>query len=137
MRKILKSLSFLCLVLALFACSAKYEKYYEFSYEPNTQSKQCIEQCVKTKSKCLSLCTNDDELCKKNSTLQANLEYNNYVKEKMIEGKTINRDLDSYYAPLQCSKVSCDCEADYRACYQMCGGVVKMKKRCVAHCPDD
>ncbi len=136
MKKIIQTFIYIFFIFSLMACPAKYEKYYEFDFAPNAKGKQCVEQCVKTKEQCSRLCTNDDALCKKNSTLQAQLEYSNYVNEKMVEGGTINRDLDSYYAPLQCSKVSCDCEADYRACYQMCGGVVKVKKRCVAHCPE-
>jgi len=136
MKIIIKQFILFCLILTLASCSAKYEKYYEFDFSPNKDSKQCIAQCVKTKTRCTSLCTNNDVLCKKNSTLQAQLEYQSYVKEKTVEGGTINRDLDSYYAPLQCSKISCDCEADYRACYQMCGGVVKVKQRCIANCPD-
>jgi hypothetical protein len=134
--KLLKKYLFILGVILLAGCSAKYEKYYTYEFPPSEDGKQCIQQCMKTKDRCLSLCTNDQDLCHKNSWLQADKEYQRYVKERQLVGRSINRDMNSFYDPLQCSKVSCDCESDYRACYRMCGGVVKVGKRCVAHCSD-
>lgn len=121
-------------ILLLAGCAAKYEKYYEFKVPASAEGEQCIETCNKTKQNCQNMCTNDTSLCQKNMMLQAKLEYGDYIKEKRTEGSQINRDLNSFYDPLQCSKISCDCDRDYRACYRMCGGKVKVKKRCIANC---
>ncbi len=82
----------------------------------------------------MKYCTNDSQLCYANANAQADTEYKRYVKQQKIEGRLIDYDQDSFLDPLQCAKLSCDCEADYRACYKMCGGFVQVNKRCVANC---
>lgn len=136
MTKICYKLFIIISVFLLASCAAKYEKYYEFQVPKTKPIEQCVQICQKTKDNCSKMCTNDSQLCKKNQMKQAELAYDSYVREMRVAGNGINRDLNSFYDPLQCSKISCDCERDYRACYKMCGGEVIVKQRCVANCPE-
>ena len=136
MLKIITKILFISIIVLLAACSAKYEKYYEFDVPKAQDGAKCVQICHETKTNCSKMCNNDTQLCQRNQLDHATIAYQSYIKERKVEGDVINRDLNSFYDPLQCSKVSCDCERDYRACYKMCGGKVITKQRCVENCPE-
>lgn len=86
----------------------------------NTPSKQCRNQCNMRHANCSSVCVNTFPKCQKKGKREAANSYSNYINEQCIAGKSINRDLGSYYDPLQCTKTTCDCNADLRACKKAC-----------------
>lgn len=127
-------LIFLLTGFLLAACSAKYETYYEYKEPASESANICVQQCQLSKNRCQKMCTNDDSLCQKNALMQAQLEYKKYINQQLTAGTTASRDLNSFYDPLQCAKTSCDCQQDYKACFQLCGGIIKVKQRCIANC---
>ncbi len=132
----LKEVFYACVIFMLAGCGARYQMVYTFFPPHSGGGQACVKQCERSKANCHALCEANDTDCEINAKDQAQREYERYVKQKKIEGAEIMRDLKSFYDPLQCSKTSCDCEEDFRACYQMCGGKVKHEKRCIANCGD-
>ena len=130
----LKLLLAVITAITMMACSSVYDTQYRYQKPSSESGKQCIVQCQQTKNTCQQLCQNDSPLCKARARERARQDFNEYVSQRKIAGKPIVRDLDSFYDPLQCASPTCNCEADYRACYQMCGGQVVAEKKCVANC---
>lgn len=89
-----------------------------------TQVAQCMNVCKQRLSTCEKVCRNNCKPCKAYVTAQALKGYTHYAHEKAVEGTIIARELNSYKDPLQCSKTTCSCKADYQVCVQSCGGVI-------------
>jgi hypothetical protein len=126
-------LTIACFTL-LYGCGPVYETSYSFKAPKDSNGAMCVMQCSNTKQLCRRLCSTDDQNCKEMAHEQARFEYEAYLSKQRISGLPINRDLNSFYDPLQCSRSQCHCEEDYRACYSMCGGKVITHKKCVAFC---
>jgi len=115
-------------IFLLNACVAEYETYYVFDSMPTENISQCVNYCQKTKDKCSQSCSKGISLCKKDHNLQAEPGDSSYLNNNEVTNLVFD--------PVQCVEMSCDCDRDYRACYQMCGGTIQTKKRCIANCPD-
>lgn len=135
MKSIVTGAALLIIAMFMVACSSVYDTSYSYQSPVSQSGKQCTVQCLQTKNSCQQLCQNDSPACKARARERARLDYNDYVSSQNIAGKPVTRDLNSFYDPLQCASPSCNCEADFRACYQLCGGQVKEEKTCVANCP--
>lgn len=128
-----KIFSALCILL-LTSCAAQYETYYVFDNIKGENNEQCVKYCQSSKLKCANTCRNNGEFCKKSTNSSAKLEDQSYLKDIAIKDEVSFQELT--YNSIQCTEISCDCERDYRACYQMCGGTIHIKKRCIANCSD-
>lgn len=116
-----KLLSFLWVgVVLLYGCSPKYQIEYLFESPTSEVGRQCIELCQRSQKQCQHLCENKANLCEKT-------EFNQDVNG--------NASLKTFHDPLQCDNTPCDCQKDYRACYALCGGIIKTEQRCIANCP--
>ncbi len=129
---------FVCAVFmtSLVACSAKYETYYEFDDTSKVNVQECVSYCKLTKEKCINQCVANGDLCQKAPNNSANLTKSDYVKDIQVNEDALPENSALTYDPLQCVSTQCDCDNDYRTCYQMCGGKVRKKERCMANCPD-
>ena len=98
------------------------------------QFKSCIASCQTRLATCGKLCKNNCPRCKANSRCHTKKHYCKYVHEERVKGGFVARELNSYRDPLKCRKVSCNCQADYSACYQSCGGVIRKQLKVAPTC---
>lgn len=99
-------LAFACLT-GLVGCSAKYETFYEYNAPQNDDVQNCVSYCKISLERCQKYCPKSLGLCSNSH--------------------------ETLYMT-QCEERPCECDKDYRACYQMCGGKVIKKERCIANC---
>ncbi len=83
---------------------------------------RCIQLCHAQQKLCASRCQNNCTDCNYQNCRDINRGFRQYWNEKKLTGSDVTRELNSYEDPLQCSKISCDCMADYDACQQSCKG---------------
>ncbi|CDZ79143.1 hypothetical protein BN59_03461 [Legionella massiliensis] len=88
----------------------------------NTAS--CIASCESRLAACTKVCRNNCGQCSAAAGQTAARNYGYYEHEKMEQGKIIALQLNSFRDPLQCRKVTCNCQADYAICRQSCGGAI-------------
>lgn len=81
---------------------------------------QCQSQCHMLHANCRAICVNSFPKCVAKGRRVAAINYTDYIHQQRVAGKPVNRDLNSYYDPLQCTKTTCDCQADRRACDRAC-----------------
>lgn len=104
------------------------------SYHATPQAKACTLSCEQRASACNKVCRNNCAQCTAYNFQTAASHFNHYFHESAVNGQIIKRDLNSYFDPLQCRKTTCNCRADYVACVQSCGGVVKKRLQAAAVC---
>lgn len=73
---------------------------------------------------CIPMCKNNCEQCKRLADRTATKNDCRYRAQQQIKGEIALLELNSFRDPLQCLKVTCDCQADYRACTRSCGKVI-------------
>jgi len=99
----------------------------------------CRLQCEKRAEQCVQLCKNSCPRCREKVFKETVENYQTYVRQTVLQGQTVARELKSYASPLTCRKVSCHCAADYHVCLQSCTGVIVKQLRapssCQAYCP--
>ncbi len=120
--------------LLLWGCGPVYETSYTYQSPKSMQGKRCVSQCRQSRTMCKRLCTSETENCKLRARDDASYRYREYVARQRIAHRPIERTPDSFYSAAHCSRKSCSCEEDYRACFEMCGGEAIAVKRCVAFC---
>jgi len=112
---------FLIVIAGLLMVSCGNWKTGDSSYNYNPPPvKKCKMRCDERMAQCNHMCTNTFPKCQAKGKKVAAMTYARYVNQQQIAGKPINRDLNSYYDPLQCTKTTCNCQADIRACYRVC-----------------
>lgn len=119
MNNLLK-LSISIILLGLMSCSQ-----HVFFKRPTPAVAQCQATCAQHFESCKAQCRNSCRICSTKSKTSTEKRYERYGDQQMLQGKAINRELDSYRDPLQCLKVSCNCVADLDACNQGCTGIVR------------
>ncbi len=122
-------LRFLCcvLLLGLYGCHAKNTlRAQEFA--------QCNSICIQHLDFCKQNCTDNCSTCSQKSLYSSTMNYKKYVNEQKIEGQRVMRELNSYRDPLQCRKVTCNCQADFLACKQSCTRVIPKRLQAVPNC---
>ena len=108
-------------------CGPVYKTVYAFDPPRDAAGRRCIVQCDTQRQQCQELEALKSERCRAEARI-AELEY----EQCQANAKD----------PKRCSRryVSCDhgdiarCESAYRICYQNCGGSVRSKTVCTAHC---
>lgn len=87
-------------------------------------SASCVASCESRFVACTKVCRNSCMRCSTAAEQTAARNYGYYEHEKIVQGKIIAVQLNSFRDPLQCRKVTCNCQADYGICMQSCGGAV-------------
>lgn len=98
------------------------------------QVQQCERLCNSRYVLCSQTCVDNCRHCTRKACGNAAINLAHYLREQMIKGDFIVRQLNSYRDPLQCSKVTCDCVADWYTCKQSCGGVIHKRLQPVRLC---
>ena len=127
----MKTFLLMLLALAAAACGPIYETEYSYHPPADPQSRACIAQCNSGKEHCRV--SADDKA--ENERLRCNVEASDEYERCLLRAG--NDD-----ARKQCSKRSCYestdtsiCEADFRSCFQSCGGIVESRQVCTLNCP--
>lgn len=134
MKNVCRSMMTLMILLLLASCVSKYKSVVAYHPPSSKNGQSCVQKCKVTRTNCQSVCHAGETNCDDVAWLRAEDDYDNYLKKQNVEGKPVYRDLSSFYNPLQCDKSACQCEEDFRVCYQMCGGKTSTMKRCVKNC---
>lgn len=120
--------------LIMAGCGPLYETSYSFAPPSTSQGKMCVLQCQQSKTLCQRLCTSDNSNCKLRARSDAQFQYEQYVSAQTAARQPVTKTLNDFYNPFQCLPKSCHCAADYRSCFQLCGGDVTEQRTCVANC---
>lgn len=118
-----------CIAFLLCACVSN----------PAMQQKESAEHACKIACehqliRCEHLCEDNCCQCRFNSQQETLLAYNQYRHEQHVQGKDVALELQSFRDPLQCTKKTCECQADYRVCIQACEGKIRKRMQIVGPC---
>ena len=91
------------------------------------EEKACYQSCLVSFQNCQKVCHNNCRNCRRDSECSTLKSYAAYFHEQAITGSVLAREKNAYKDPLQCSKVSCNCYADYTICKQSCSGKISKK----------
>jgi hypothetical protein len=90
--------------------------------------------CEQRLAQCRRVCINHCSHCVNKSLRSMADNYARYIHEQNTQGKRRIRQLNSYRDPLQCRKVTCNCEADYNMCKQANTGIIHKSLQVVPVC---
>ncbi len=125
-------------VACLTACGPMYQTNYTFTPPSTWRGRQCINHCLQRRGFCRSQCSQHNQLCRAQADVLGAVRYSDYMhnhhpyrdgKHHYYQTRSIS-DFSNYSA---CHS-DCGCEADYKVCYQNCGGTVTAHTVCVANC---
>ena len=125
-----------CLLLItsfITACGPMYTTTYSYVGPKDTKGQMCVMQCQQSKSLCQRLCSSESENCKSRAMGDARFKYEEYLSERRSQGKTAEKNMNSFYDSSECGR-TCNCDDDYRSCFQLCGGQVIPQTTCTAFC---
>ena len=115
----------------LMSCGPIYETNYRYTPPSDPLSRPCVTQCLADKSQCRGT----TELKAENRRLRCELDARDDYERCLI-----NATGDQGRA--SCHRRSCgddvnygQCDADYRSCFQSCGGVIDEERVCTFNCP--
>lgn len=108
--------------------------YYNQYVNKERQLKDCSLQCNAKINKCKKQCRNNIQECNALANMQAALRFKEYQKRQVIQGIIVNEELQSFKDPLQCRKVTCSCQEDFRVCKQSCRGKIYKYLKASADC---
>lgn len=121
-----------CLLLILTAsCS-----YYSHYVENEQKYKACHLDCLAKKDHCNAICRNNCKECTGLADLQAAKRFKDYKHRRTVQKKLVDLELQSFKDPLQCRKVTCSCQDDFRVCAQACKGKIKKNLKAKAVCQE-
>lgn len=115
----LKFISLAFFILNLVACNQLYY-FHQMPYDVAL----CKKNCVKRALHCQGVCRNNVSVCQQHAKFKRGRRYCRYVHEQGVRGSMIIRRIDAYRDPLQCTKTTCDCVADYQVCDLACRGTL-------------
>lgn len=89
------------------------------------QPPSCENVCLAELHTCAEICQNSCPVCQAKSVERARQNNARYVWLQRAQGHIIAREVNSFRDPLSCTKVTCDCEDDFKICKQQCHGQIK------------
>lgn len=98
--------------------------HYNQYVEKERQLKSCHLKCNMNLNICNKQCRNNERECKVMANMQAASRFKEYKRQEIIQGKILIEELQSFKDPLQCRKVTCSCQEDFRVCNQSCRGKI-------------
>lgn len=118
-------------VLLTVSCGPVYETNHRFTPPADPLSRPCISQCLADKGQC----RNTADLKAENSRLRCERDSRDDY-ERCLSTASGEQGRSS------CNRRSCgqssdnsQCDADYRTCFESCGGVVETERICTFNCP--
>jgi hypothetical protein len=107
------------------------------SHPPATIAKpiSCEQHCLNQALICNEICQNSCAICQAKSKERARQDHARYTWVHRAKGQIVARELNSFRDPLACTKVTCDCVADYQTCKQVCRGKISPNLKST-HCID-
>ena len=134
-KKIFFTTILLATVAALVtACGPVYETHYSYVSPKSWRGKQCVNRCLRDRSRCQSRCQRNNQSCRNTANLAAMPAYLSYVEQAKKNNDPVWKNVSDFADYSQCNS-SCDCESNYRQCFTNCGGDVIANTQCVAFCP--
>lgn len=112
----------LVLIYGLCGCVSQ-----SLSSQPKPES--CEQHCLKRALACCEVCHNTCPICQFKSKQRTKNSYDRYEWVQHAQGKVVARELNAFRDPLACTKVSCDCQADYHTCKKACTGYITPRLR--------
>lgn len=92
---------------------------------PCSKKEGCQMTCKEKLILCKKICVDNCQNCQKISKVKAIKGYNQFVREKHLQGGMVTRRPRAYRDPLECIKTTCNCMADYNVCLQAKTGLIK------------
>lgn len=127
MRKLLVAV----LAVLITSCGPIYETNYRYTPPADPLSRPCVSQCLADKGNC----RNTQELKAENSRLRCERDARDDYEQCLSNSK-------GEQGRSSCNRRSCNqsaefglCEADYRVCFQSCGGIIEEERVCSFNCP--
>lgn len=127
---------FLQLIICLLLISTSSCSYYTQYVKKEQQLKSCHLTCLAQKDYCNKTCKNNCQECTGLAKLQASQRFKDYKKRLTVQKKVVALELQSFQDPLQCRKVTCSCQDDYRVCAQACKGKIYKNLKAKAVCQE-
>ena len=109
-------------VIALSACTS-----HRVSVQQVKARVSCNMGCEERFQQCSQMCDNNCHTCSKSARIKTARHYQQMVREQVIQGGMISRELNSYRDPLQCRKTTCNCQADLTVCLAACTGIIRKR----------
>lgn len=119
----------LAVLLPLSGCGPIYDTRYSYSPPHDPQGQSCIFQCENMKMQCEQLEMMKAENCNNRNRIEQDRCRDNIRRQ----GREPKSSECSFYA--SCTTDTERCDAQYRICYQNCGGKVYSEEVCVFNCP--
>lgn len=115
--------------LFLAGCGPIYETQYTLTPPPGAEGRACVFQCDNTQLHCRQIKDLERQSCERDEQL-ARYEYQNCLQRREKDSGVKCAERYVY-----CPSASYEsCEAEYRSCFQTCGGVVQSRQVCVFNC---
>jgi hypothetical protein len=118
----------------LSGCAPVYQTTYSYVPPKSDTGRMCAMQCQQTRMMCQQLCESRKETCRSNARQQALFDYESYKHQRRARGKSVDRDVESFYDDFQCDDIPCGCDESYNSCFAVCGGQVVPTTVCIAFC---
>lgn len=114
-------------VNGLISCGPMYDTQYTFIPPESAQGKACTYQCQNGKYQCEQIDRMQVDRCEESARRE---------QERCKWDLAFRGEKEHWYdcALDSCSANTEQCEAQYRSCFQMCGGTVNTQTVCVANC---
>jgi len=96
--------------------------------------KNCEQACGQSYYQCQQSCQDSCPKCCGKSYSRSLKSYQRYVNEKNITGDPAINLLQSFDDHLKCNKNSCNCQADYILCKQVCKGQITKRLKTFKPC---
>ncbi len=117
------------LLLFVSGCGPIYDTRYYYTPPQDPGAQSCIFQCENMKMQCEQL-----EMMKvENCNQRARMDQDRCRENIRRQGREPKSDECNYFS--SCSPDNERCDAQYRICYQNCGGKVHAEEVCVFNCP--
>ncbi|MFP4154091.1 MAG: hypothetical protein ACOC00_00515 [Halothiobacillaceae bacterium] len=118
-------------LLVIPGCGPVYQTEYRYSPPADSESKRCITECARIREMCRATAearaAKEQAACQQNASIRyaacLATASDDAARQKCSLNTYCDRDADT--AP---------CDADYRQCYQTCGGTVEAYQVCVFGC---
>ena len=134
MKSLMRLLALCSLTVAIVACGPVYKTTYTYQPPADPNGQRCTVQCDQSKASCTHLCRVSYDNCSEKSMKAARKKYNAYVAERRAANQKVDKKLHHFLDDSNCIRTDCDCEEEYRSCFQLCGGKAIPQKTCVASC---
>ena len=127
----MRKLWMLVAALLVVSCGPVYETNYRYVPPADPLSRPCVSQCLADKSGC----RHTEELKAENRRLRCEADARSDYERCLFNAR-------DEQGKNSCHRRSCSenasfmqCEADYRVCFESCGGVVEEERVCTFNCP--